>query len=91
MESRRPFQSKVAAGTSTTTALQNRSPVGVLALTSANVTQPRGLSAGKRPLNFAKVAITELGMPDMDGCQVVRMIKADSPNPPIIMVTGEAR
>jgi len=37
------------------------------------------------------VAITELGMPDMDGCQVVRTIKADSPNPPIIMVTGEAR
>jgi signal transduction histidine kinase len=34
------------------------------------------------------VVITDLGMPDMDGHQVVRTIKAESPNTPVIMMTG---
>jgi signal transduction histidine kinase/CheY-like chemotaxis protein len=32
--------------------------------------------------------ITDLGMPEVDGHQVVRAIKADSPNTPVIMITG---
>ncbi|MFZ0827564.1 MAG: response regulator [Verrucomicrobiia bacterium] len=32
--------------------------------------------------------ITDLGMPDMDGYQVARTIKTESPNTPIIMMTG---
>ena len=35
-----------------------------------------------------EVVITDLGMPDMDGYQVARTIKADYPNTPIIMMTG---
>jgi DNA-binding response OmpR family regulator len=38
-----------------------------------------------------EVVITDLGMPDMDGHQVARMIKAESPGTPIIMMTGEGR
>jgi CheY-like chemotaxis protein len=34
------------------------------------------------------VVITDMGMPDMDGRQVARTIKAESPNTPIIMLTG---
>ncbi len=34
------------------------------------------------------VVITDLGMPDMNGRQVARTIKAESPNTPIIMLTG---
>ena len=30
-------------------------------------------------------------MPDMDGWQVARMIKAESPNTPVIMMTGDDR
>jgi CheY-like chemotaxis protein len=37
------------------------------------------------------VVITDLGMPDMDGHEVARLIKAESPGTPIIMMTGEAR
>jgi DNA-binding response OmpR family regulator len=35
-----------------------------------------------------EVVITDLGMPDMDGQRVARTIKAESPNTPIIMMTG---
>lgn len=34
------------------------------------------------------VVITDLGMPDVDGHQVARAIKAESPRTPIIMLTG---
>ncbi len=34
------------------------------------------------------VVITDLGMPEVDGHQVAREIKADSPKTPIIMLTG---
>ena len=36
-----------------------------------------------------EVVITDLGMPDMDGNLVARMIKTESPSTPIIMLTGE--
>src|SRR5262249_39180652 len=32
--------------------------------------------------------ITDLGMPDVDGHQVVRTIRNESPDTPIIMITG---
>jgi DNA-binding response OmpR family regulator len=35
-----------------------------------------------------EVVITDLGMPDVDGRQVARTIMAESPNTPIIMLTG---
>ena len=35
-----------------------------------------------------EVVITDLGMPDIDGYEVARTIKAESPNTPIIMMTG---
>jgi DNA-binding response OmpR family regulator len=35
-----------------------------------------------------EVVITDLGMPDMDGHDVARTIRAESPNTPIIMMTG---
>ena len=35
-----------------------------------------------------EVVITDLGMPDIDGRRVARTIKAESPNTPIIMMTG---
>jgi DNA-binding NtrC family response regulator len=35
-----------------------------------------------------EVVITDLGMPDIDGHHVARMIKAESPNTPVIMMTG---
>ena len=35
-----------------------------------------------------EVVITDLGMPKMDGHQVARTIKAESPSTPIIMMTG---
>ena len=35
-----------------------------------------------------EVIITDLGMPDVDGRQVARTIKAESPDTPIIMLTG---
>ena len=35
-----------------------------------------------------EVVITDLGMPDMDGQRVARIIKAESPQTPIIMMTG---
>jgi CheY-like chemotaxis protein len=34
--------------------------------------------------------ITDLGMPDVDGHEVARAIKADSPKTPVIMMTGWA-
>lgn len=35
-----------------------------------------------------EVVITDLGMPEMDGHQVARIIKAESPKTPVIMLTG---
>ena len=35
-----------------------------------------------------EIVITDLGMPDMDGHNVARAIKAESPKTPIIMLTG---
>jgi len=35
-----------------------------------------------------EVVITDLGMPDIDGQRVARAIKAESPNTPVIMMTG---
>ena len=35
-----------------------------------------------------EVVITDLGMPDIDGHYVARTIKAESPNTPVIMMTG---
>ena len=35
-----------------------------------------------------EVVITDFGMPDMDGQRVARTIKAESPNTPVIMMTG---
>jgi DNA-binding response OmpR family regulator len=35
-----------------------------------------------------EVVITDLAMPDIDGYNVARTIKAESPNTPIIMMTG---
>ena len=35
-----------------------------------------------------QVVITDLGMPEMDGHQVARIIKAESPKTPVIMLTG---
>jgi DNA-binding NtrC family response regulator len=35
-----------------------------------------------------EVVITDLGMPDMDGQRVARTIKAESPNTPVILMTG---
>jgi DNA-binding response OmpR family regulator len=37
------------------------------------------------------VVITDLRMPDLDGYEVARMIKAESPNTPVIMMTGEGK
>jgi CheY-like chemotaxis protein len=34
------------------------------------------------------VIITDLGMPDMNGYQVARTIKSESPHTPVIMMTG---
>ena len=36
-----------------------------------------------------EVVITDFGMPDMDGQHVARTIKAESPNTPVIMMTGK--
>ena len=35
-----------------------------------------------------EVVITDLGMPDVDGHRVAQTIKAESPNTPVIMMTG---
>lgn len=35
-----------------------------------------------------EIVITDLGMPDMDGYHVARIIKAESPRTPVIMMTG---
>ena len=35
-----------------------------------------------------EVVITDLGMPDFDGHHVARAIKAESPQTPVIMLTG---
>jgi signal transduction histidine kinase/CheY-like chemotaxis protein len=37
-----------------------------------------------------QIVITDLGMPDVDGHEVARAIKADSPKTPVIMMTGWA-
>jgi CheY-like chemotaxis protein len=36
------------------------------------------------------VVITDLGMPDVTGCEVAQAIKAESPKTPVIMLTGQA-
>ena len=38
-----------------------------------------------------EVVVTDMGMPDIDGRQVARTIKAESPNMPVIMLTGWGR
>ena len=58
----------------------------------------RVASGGKRGLELFRTAtlenqpyevvITDLGMPDIDGRRVARTIKAESPNTPVIMMTG---
>jgi DNA-binding NtrC family response regulator len=35
-----------------------------------------------------EIVITDLGMPDMDGHHVARAVKAESPQTPVIMLTG---
>lgn len=45
----------------------------------------RGAMRTKEPYH---VVITDLGMPEMDGHQVARLIKAESPKTPVIMLTG---
>lgn len=35
-----------------------------------------------------EIVVTDLGMPDVDGRQVARTIKAESPRTPIILLTG---
>jgi DNA-binding NtrC family response regulator len=35
-----------------------------------------------------EIVITDLGLPDVDGHQVAKAIKAESPGTPIIMMTG---
>ena len=35
-----------------------------------------------------EVVITDLGMPDIDGHQVARLVKAESPQTPVILMTG---
>jgi len=45
----------------------------------------RGAMSKKQPY---ETVITDLGMPDMDGHQVARTIRAESPGTPIIMLTG---
>jgi CheY-like chemotaxis protein len=35
------------------------------------------------------VVVTDLGMPDIDGYQVARAIKAESPGTPVVLMTGE--
>jgi signal transduction histidine kinase/ActR/RegA family two-component response regulator len=44
-------------------------------------------SAARQKKAF-EVVITDLGMPELDGRQVARTIKAESPKTPIIMLTG---
>jgi CheY-like chemotaxis protein/anti-sigma regulatory factor (Ser/Thr protein kinase) len=44
--------------------------------------------AAKLKNNPYEVIITDLGMPEMDGHQVSRLIKAESPDTPIVMMTG---
>ena len=45
-------------------------------------------SLGKQPFD---VVITDLGMPQVDGNQVVRAVKAASPQTPVVMITGWGR
>jgi CheY-like chemotaxis protein len=45
----------------------------------------RGAARGPKPFD---VVITDLGMPEVDGRQVARAIKAESPGTPVIMLTG---
>ena len=61
--------------------------------------QVRVASGGKRGIELFRTAvlksqpyevvITDLGMPDMDGQSVARAIKAESPNTPVIIMTGD--
>jgi CheY-like chemotaxis protein len=44
--------------------------------------------AAKRKDQPFDIVITDLGMPKMDGHQLARMIKAESPHTPVIMMTG---
>jgi len=44
--------------------------------------------AAKQKQQPYEVVITDLGLPDIDGHQVAKVIKAESPNLPVIMMTG---
>jgi DNA-binding NtrC family response regulator len=44
--------------------------------------------AAKQKNEPYEVVITDLGMPEMDGHQVARGIKAESPHTPVVMMTG---
>jgi signal transduction histidine kinase/ActR/RegA family two-component response regulator/HAMP domain-containing protein len=51
----------------------------------SGVDEFRAAAAGERPFD---VVLTDLGMPYFDGRQVVKTIKEESPDTPIIMLTG---
>jgi nitrogen-specific signal transduction histidine kinase/CheY-like chemotaxis protein len=53
----------------------------------------KGVEAFRRALQKGRpfqVIITDLGMPNVDGRQIVRTVKKESPDTPIIMLTGWA-
>lgn len=53
----------------------------------AGIEQFAAAMAKREPFD---VVITDLGMPDITGCQVALAIKAASPHTPVVMLTGEA-
>ncbi|GEM_PF-525348 len=58
-------------------------------ITASSGEQGMELFRGARQKNEPfEVVITDLGMPKMDGHQLARIIKAESPRTPIIMMTG---
>jgi DNA-binding response OmpR family regulator len=67
----------------------------VLELNHHSVTTADGGESGLAKFYEAKAAgtpfdlvITDLGMPHVDGSQVARRIKSDSPQTPVVMLTG---
>ena len=51
----------------------------------------RGLDlffSARRKAEPYDVVITDLNMPDVDGCEVARQIKAESPGTPVILISG---
>jgi signal transduction histidine kinase len=59
--------------------------VTVVSTGKQGVEEFRSALQSKRPY---ETVITDLGMPDIDGHQVARTIKAESPGTPVIMMTG---